>query len=139
MGLTREAFLAFYPQFGAFSPSGVPDAFLAQANARFGDFGADQEEARRLYVAHKLTLYARTALPEGTEASMALLVSSGETRQTVAEKRVGEVSIKYATSSGSQTAAGGTASTGFADLPQTAYGLQLLSLIRMHRQTAYVP
>ena len=135
--LTRADFVAFYPQFSAFSPEGVLEAFLLQANARFTDFLEDEQEAQRLYLAHKLTLYARTALPAGAVPSMALLASTGETQQTIAEKRVGEVSVKYATTGGSGEAS--RASSSFADLPETTYGLQLLSLIRLHARGRYVP
>ncbi len=58
MALTSEAFLAFYPQFSIFAEGVVLPEYLRQANARFSDFGPDTEEARRLYTAHKLTLYA---------------------------------------------------------------------------------
>ena len=57
--MTKEAFLAFYPQFAAV-PDAVVTEYVDQSNARFGDFLDMTEEARRLYVAHKLTLYAQT-------------------------------------------------------------------------------
>ena len=64
--MTNLELIAFYPQFASFSPAPVLSAYVAQANERFSSFSdADAEEARRLYAAHKLTLYARTALPEG--------------------------------------------------------------------------
>ena len=57
-------FLAFYPQFSSFSQGVVLPEYLRQANARFSDFGSDADEARRLYTAHKLTLYSASCLPE---------------------------------------------------------------------------
>ena len=135
--LTREDFLAFYPQFSAFEPTLVLDTYLTQANARFSSFGEDTAEARRLYVAHKLTLYAKSALPEGISSSMAAIASSGEKQQQIASKKVGEVAVTYAASSSSASASIG--STSQADLPETAYGLQLLSLIRLHAFGMYVP
>ena len=64
--ITQSSFLAFYPQFSSFTPGVVLTEYLSQANARFSDFDSDADEARRLYVAHKLTLYAASCLPEGT-------------------------------------------------------------------------
>ena len=62
--MTQAEFTAFYPQFAGFTPAVVLTAYIRQANARFSSFTEeDAEEARRLYTAHKLTMYARTALP----------------------------------------------------------------------------
>lgn len=135
MAITREDFIAFYPIFAGFKPEIVMTAYLRQANARFGDFGEDAEEARRLYTAHRLTMYARAALPEGQESSMRVIVSAGEKQQRIASKKVGEVAVTYATSSSN----GGSVSTAFADLAETDYGLQLIGLIRMHSFGRYVP
>ena len=130
--MTAEDFLTFYPQFTGFTPAAVLTETLAQANARFGSFGADAAEARRLYTAHRLTLYARTALPESAAApTMAQLASAGEARQQAVSKKVGEVSVSYASSS--------SVSTGLADLADTAFGLQLLTLLRLRSGTVYVP
>ena len=63
--ITEADFLAVYPWFSSFSEGVVLTEYLRQANARFGDFGEDAEEARRLYTAHKLTLYSASCLPEG--------------------------------------------------------------------------
>ena len=117
--LTPEELAAWYPQFAAFLPAAVLTGVLEQANARFGDFGADTGEARRLYAAHKLTLYSRAA------------GSGGETGVRITGKKVGEVQITYASPVSAQTA--------FADLTETAYGLELLSLLRLHGRTKYVP
>jgi len=140
--MTLETFEAFYPQFAGFSPAIVAAAFIDQANARFSSFEEDAEEARRLYVAHKLTLYAQTAPPAGSilpgEApGLDVLAVSGEKRERVASKKVGEVAISYASSASS--ASGAASSSALADLPETAYGLQLLSLIRLHALPVYVP
>ena len=135
MAITREDFIAFYPIFAGFEPETVMTEYLRQANARFGDFGEDAEEARRLYAAHRLTMYARVALPEGQESSMQVIASAGEKRQRIASKKVGEVAVTYATSSSN----GGSVSTAFADLTETDYGLQLIGLIRMHSFGRYVP
>ena len=134
--LTPEAFLAFYPQFSSFAQGVVLPEYLRQANARFSDFGSDADEARRLYTAHKLTLYARTALPEGSAPSRAMLAEAGMPPQRITGKKAGEVSVTYAAGSSPASSA---AATGLADLPETAYGLQLLSLIRQYRRTVYVP
>ncbi len=135
--LTPAAFLAFYPQFSSFSQGVVLSEYLGQANARFSDFGEDTEEARRLYVAHKLTLYAASSLPEGvSDPSRAQLAAAGRgTVQEVSSKRVGEVSVSYSSSA----AATGSVSTSLADLKETVYGLQLLSLLRLYGYARYIP
>ena len=135
--ITREEFLAFYPQFVAVEPVLVLDAFLRQANARFSSFGEDAPEARRLYTAHKLTLYAKSAPPEGTESSMAVIASAGEKQQQIASQKVGEVAVTYAVSSSSSSATAGSAAQ--ADFSETLYGVQLLALIRLHSFGMYVP
>ncbi len=72
--MTQSDFTAFYPQFTGFTPAVVLTTYVAQANARFGAFAPeDAEEARRLYTAHRLTLYARVALPENTTPSKAAI------------------------------------------------------------------
>ena len=135
--LTPSAFLAFYPQFSSFSQGVVLPEYLRQANARFSDFGEDAEEARRLYVAHKLTLYAASSLPEGIATpTSAQLASAGRgAMQEIASKKVGEVAVTYSTSS---TASSGNY-TGLNDLKETAYGLQLLSLLRLYGFARYIP
>ena len=137
MALTSEAFLAFYPQFSTFAEGVVLPEYLRQANARFSDFGPDTEEARRLYTAHKLTLYAASCLPEGvTDATAAQIASAGKgSMQEIASKKVGDVSSSYATS----TSTFGGGSTGLHDLNQTVYGMQLLSLLRLHGFARYIP
>ena len=136
MDRTPSAFLAFYPQFSSFSQGVVLTEYLRQANARFFDYDEDTDEARRLYVAHKLTLYAAVCLPEGVQPSPAVIASAGRgAMQEVASKKVGEVSVSYNTSS----SVSASVSTGLADLKQTIYGLQLLSLIRMHGFAKYIP
>ncbi len=135
--LDEAAFLAFYPQFSSFSRGVVLPEYLRQANARFSDFGEDTDEARRLFTAHKLTLYAASCLPEGIAApAMAQLAVSGRSAmQEVASKKVGEVSVNYSSSS----AVSGSVSTFLADLKETVYGLQLLSLLRLYGYAGYVP
>ena len=133
MDLTPSAFLAFYPQFSSFSQGVVLTEYLRQANARFSDFGSDADEARRLYTAHKLTLYARVALPDGTAPGKAAIAAAGEKQQQISGKKVGEVSVTYSSGSSSSV------STGFADLTETDFGMQLLSLLRLYSRSVYVP
>ncbi len=134
--LTQSAFLAFYPQFSSFTPGIVLTEYLAQANARFSDFGEDAEEARRLFTAHTLTLYAAACLPEGATATKEQIAASGRSaRQAVSSKKVGEVAISYSTESLAAT----SASTGLSDLNETTFGLQLLSLLRLHTFPEYIP
>ena len=133
--MTQVEFTAFYPQFAGFTPAIVLSTYIAQANARFETFSPeDAEEARRLYTAHRLTLYARMALPEGTPPSAASIATAGQAYQRIAGKKVGEVSVTYATGASSSSA-----SSDLADLTETSFGLQLLSLLRLYSMTRYVP
>ena len=134
--MTLAEFTAFYPQFAGFTPVVVLSEYARQANDRFSSFTEeDAEEARRLFVAHKLTLYARSALPEpeGAVASRSAIAAAGQL-QRVASKKVGEVSVTYAAGASSSSA-----SSDLADLTETSFGLQLLSLLRLYSMTRYVP
>ena len=130
-----EDFLAFYPQFSSFSRGVVLSEYLRQANARFGNFGADAEEARRLFVAHKLTLYAASTPPDGVTPTPAVIATAGRgAMQEIASKKVGDVSVSYNNSSSAASV-----STGLSDLKETVYGLQLLSLLRLYGFARYIP
>ncbi len=135
--ITQSSFLAFYPQFSSFTPGVVLTEYISQANARFSDFDSDADEARRLYAAHKLTLYAASCLPEGTGTpTKAQIASAGKgSLQEVASKKVGEVSVSYDTKSSVVA----SVSTGLSDLKETVYGLQLLSLLRIYGFAKYIP
>ena len=86
--LTPEAFLAFYPQFSSFAQGVVLPEYLRQANARFSDFGEDADEARRLYTAHKLTLYSASCLPEGvTTPTKSQIASAGKGNRVKKSRR----------------------------------------------------
>ena len=140
--MTAADFTAFYPQFASFTPALVLSSFIDQANARFSDFGEDAEEARRLYTAHKLTLYDFTALPpspSSTAPSAAdrARAGKGQSETQVSSKKVGEVQVNYTRTSLSSS--GASASTSLADLTETVYGLQLLTLLRLHGFTRYMP
>jgi len=133
--MTHASFVGFYPQFSSFTPGVVLNEYIEQANARFSDFDEDAEEARRLYVAHKLTLYAM-GCPEAASPMMsALATAGGSSRQEVSSKKVGEVSVTYADR---QSAAAGTY-TGLNDLKETVFGEQLLSLLRLYGFGRYIP
>ena len=134
--MTQEEFIAFYPQFAGFTPAVVMTTYIAQANGRFSSFSPeDAEEARRLFTAHRLTLYARVALPENTVPTKAAIAAAGQSQQRVASKKVGEVSVTYS----SGTSSAGSARTDLADLTETSFGLQLLSLLKLYSITRYVP
>ena len=135
--MTAAEFTAFYPQFAGFTPAVVLAEYIRQANARFSDFvPEDAEEARRLYTAHKLTMYARTALPEDAVLSKSAIAAAGEARQKITGKKIGEVSVTYSSGTSSSSL---SVRTGLADLTETDFGLQLLSLIRMYARPVYVP
>ena len=134
--MTQEAFVAFYPQFAGFTPAEVLSAYVSQANRRFSAYDPeDAEEARRLYAAHKLTLYARTSLPDGIPPDRARIAEAGQAKQRVAGKKAGEVSVTYA--AGASSAFSLSAET--ADLAETDFGLQLLALVSRYRRPVYVP
>ena len=135
--MTQSEFTAFYPQFAGFTPAIVLSTYIAQANARFSSFTPeDAEEARRLYAAHRLTLYARVALPDGTTPSKAAIAAAGQAQQKIASKKVGEVSVSYATGASSSSV---SADTDLSDLTETSFGLQLLSLLRLYSMSRYIP
>ncbi len=125
--MTKEDFLAFYPQFIPF-PDVVLDEFVAESNLRFMDFLDAAEKARRLYIAHNLTLYAQTyaETSEGAPltATMSKLSGSGVAAQALS-KSVGGVSVSK--SEGSAT----SGINGFAEWKQTEFGLQLIGLAKI--------
>ncbi len=133
--MTQSEFTSFYPQFAGFTPATVLTTYIAQANDRFTSFSdVDAEEARRLYIAHKLTLYSHMALPDGVTPTKAQLAAAGQV-QRVASKKVGEVSVAYAAGASSSA----SVSTDLADLTETDFGMQLLSLIKLYGRSIYIP
>ncbi len=124
--MTRNLFLSLYPQFAEGLPAAVTDWYLDLANARFDVFGPEAEHARALYLAHRLTLYARAKPGEGGG-----IASGGALPQRITGKRVGDVSVTWS--------AAAPAAAAFPDLTETAFGLELLSLIRMHSRSRYIP
>ena len=135
--MTQSDFTAFYPQFAGFTPAVVLNEYIRQANVRFSSFAdEDAEEARRLYTAHKLTMYARVALPEGVSPTKAQIAAAGQAQQKIASKKVGEVAVTYTSGFSSSSV---SVLTDLADLTETDFGLQLLSLIRLYGRSVYVP
>ena len=135
--MTQSDFVAFYPQFAGFTPAVVLTEYIRQANTRFTSFSEeDAEEARRLYAAHKLTLYARIALPEGVTSSKSAIAAAGQAQQKIASKKVGEVAVTYASGASSSS---GSVSTDMADLTETSFGMQLMGLIKLYGRSVYVP
>ena len=135
--MTQSEFIAFYPQFAGFTPIIVMSEYIRQANDRFSALDEmDAEEARRLYTAHKLTMYARMALPDGAEPGKAAIAAAGQAQQRIASKKVGEVSVTYASGASSSS---GSVNTDLADLTETPFGVQLLGLMRLYGRSVYVP
>ena len=131
--MTAADFTAFYPQFAGFTPAVVLTEYIRQANKRFSAFTEeDAEEARRLYTAHKLTMYARTALPDDATPTKATIAAAGQ-MQRISSKKVGEVTVTYSSGTSSSVSAD------LADLTETDFGLQLLGLIKMYARSVYVP
>ena len=122
--MTGQEFLAFYPQFGGI-PDIVVEEYVNQSNARYSEALDAAEEARRLYVAHKLTLYAQTAIPmdNGTMPSLSRISGAGVAAQALS-KSVGGVSVSK--SEGSAV----SSISGYGELKLTAYGIQLISLMK---------
>ena len=134
--MTQAEFTAFYPQFASFTPAVVLTEYVRQANARFMDFvPEDAEEARRLYTAHKLTMYARMALPDGVTPSKSAIAAAGQMKR-VSSKKVGEVAVTYSSGTSSSSV---SVQTDLADLTETDFGLQLLGLIKLYSRSVYVP
>ena len=135
--MTKEIFLAFYPQFSSV-PSVVIDEYTNQSNARFEDFLDSAEEARRLYIAHKLTLWAQTFVPapsgaENPAVVMSRLSGAGVSAQALS-KSVGGVSVSK--SEGSAT----SGLSGWAEWKQTEFGLQLIGLAKIaYAGGRYIP
>ena len=130
--MTARDFTAFYPQFTGFTPAVVLTEYISQSNLRFTDWEEDAEEARRIYTAQKLTQHARTAPPEGSTSSLATLAAAGTPEQKISSKKVGEVAVSYSTATS-------PSSSSLSDLSETTFGQQLLTLIRLHSMTTYVP
>lgn len=133
--MTQQEFVAFYPQFANFTPAVVLTSYVAQANARFSGFApTDAEEARRLYCAHKLTMYSRVALPDGATPTKAAIAAAGQAQAQISSKKVDDVQVTYSTGNSSRA----SVSTGFADLTETDFGLQLLALLKLYHMTKYI-
>ena len=131
--MTEASFLSWYPQFESFSPAFVLRETVSRANGMFaGMEPEDAEEARRLYTAHRLTLYT-LAQPESGAGPQAAAAAGKTALQRVASRKVGEVSVTYA-----ENASAGQAGC-FVDLAETVWGIQLLGLMRLYSGTRYIP
>ena len=65
----------------------------------------------------------------------AAIAAAGQSQQKIASKKVGEVSVTYATGASSSSV---SAFSDLAELTETSFGLQLLSLLRLYSMTRYV-
>ena len=132
--MTEAGFLSWYPQFASFTPAAVLRETVSRAGGLFsGMEPEDAEEARRLYTAHRLTLYELTRPEEGSSTVRAAAEAGKSALQKVSSRKVGDVTVAYALSTAAAQAAG------LADLTETAYGVQLLGLLRLYTGTRYVP
>ena len=115
-------------------PEIVVSSYVEEANLRFRDFGEDAEAARRLYIAHRLTLYAKTmpAAMETGAVSYSSLASAGDGSK-ITSKKVDGVAVTYASG-----VSASSSESEMADFSETIYGMQLLSLIRMYSYTRYI-
>ena len=102
--------------------------YVEQSNLRFGDALDAKEECRRLWIAHKLILWAQAAI-EGVDAESGVyptyssLASSGVSAQSLS-KSVGGVSVSKSEGSGVSSI------NGYGELKLTIYGLQLIALLK---------
>ena len=132
--MTEASFLSWYPQFESFAPAAVLREIVSRAGGLFsGMEPEDAEEARRLYTAHRLTLYELTRPEEGSSTIRAAAEAGKSALQKVSSRKVGDVTVAYALSTAAAQAAG------LADLTETAYGIQLLGLLRLYTGTRYIP
>ena len=132
--MTEASFLSWYPQFASFTPAAVLRETVSRAGGLFsGMEPEDAEEARRLYTAHRLTLYELTRPEEGSSTVRAAAEAGKSALQKVSSRKVGDVTVAYALSTAAAHAAG------LADLTETAYGIQLLGLLRLYTGTRYIP
>ena len=86
--MTEAGFLSWYPQFASFTPAAVLRETVSRAGSLFtGMEPEDAEEARRLYTAHQLTLYALAQPdennPSGHSAAIAAKEASSALRWSV--------------------------------------------------------
>ena len=131
--MTEASFLSWDPQVESFAPAFVLRETVPRANGLFARMEPeDAEEARRLYTAHRLTLYA-LAQPESGAGPQAVAAAGKTALQRVTSRKVGEVSVTYA-----ENAAAGQDGC-FADLAETVWGIQLLGLLRLYSGTRYIP
>ena len=125
--MTSDTFFKFYPQFGSIDDYVVQE-YVNQANVRFDEFMDAAEEARRLYVAHKLTLYAQTYANPSTggnpAAMMAKIAGAGVAAQALS-KSVGGVSVSKSEGSALSSI------SGYGEWKQTEFGLQLIGLAKI--------
>ena len=72
----------------------------------------------------------------GARYSYAQLWAAGQAQQKIASKKVGEVAVTYSSGTSSSSV---SVQTDLADLTETDFGMQLLSLIKMYARPVYVP
>lgn len=109
------------------------DEYIESANLRFSEMQDAQEEARRLYVAHKLTIWAQSfsgISSDPQQASLSQLASAGMAAQTLS-KSVGGVSVSKSEGSAVNSV------SGYAEWKQTTFGMQLISLCKIATAGGY--
>ena len=121
--VSADEFLAVYPAFAAVAPETI-NLMLDQANAIVLEnrWHARWKLGVCLYTAHLLTLYLKSYVPEGTDASA--VGSAGQARGSVSSKSVGGVSVSYGTSEATSDL------VGYGSLKDTIYGQQFASMAK---------
>ena len=71
-----------------------------------------------------------------TRTGKAQIAAAGQAQQKIASKKVGEVAVTYSSGTSSSSV---SVQTDLADLTETDFGMQLLSLIKMYARPVYVP
>ena len=96
--MTEDAFLAWYPQFSSFTPAVVLRETVSRANGLFsGMEPEDVEEARRLYTAHRLTLYVLAQPDENNKSPKAAASAAKEARGITEKTRMMTLTIPPST------------------------------------------
>lgn len=117
-------FIAIYPQFGEV-PAAVLDMYVEQGNKNIlqSRWHSQWKLAISLYIAHYVTLWARTSANE--PLSNAEIGVKGESKGAVMSKSIDGVSISYGQSSADSDL------TGWGSYKDTLFGQQFATMARL--------
>ena len=124
--VSRDEFLAFYPQFGSAEiPSVVIDMSLERANAAIQEsrWHSNWKIGVMLYTAHMVTMWAKSAA--NADDPRSTIAHKGDATGAMTSKSVGGVSVSYGSTSGDGDLAG------FGNLRDTIFGQQLATMAKL--------